>query len=185
MKRVVLVGLAAIVLLVAVGGVIVEVAGRDAPPSVGTVPAPRGLSSPGGDAPADGALAAPAPGDPMPFAPVTPPGATTATGVIPKEVLEAWRPAGVERRERLKSIRRDLMTGFAGLRRQADECGAQDASWVLSLVATAGAVRVEHARLESRGNAPDSALSCAQSALDGQVIPAAGVDAGRRWEAPL
>lgn len=89
------------------------------------------------------------------------------------------------RREALRAARRDLSEGFSALRQRVDGCGAKEASFVLSLEAADGAVRVESARLEFRGAAPEGAIACAQAALSGQIIPAPAIVPGRRWEVSL
>ncbi len=184
-RKVVVAGLLVVGLVVAVGAALVRPAARNGPP-VGLASQPLTPSLSEAGAPAGvGAVAAAAPADPAPFARATPPGAKTATGVVPKAAQQARGPAGSVRREELRAIRRDLIAGFAGFRRQVEECGAESASFVLALEAAAGAVRVQGARLEFKGSAPDAAVACAQSALRGKVIRAPGVDAGRRWEAPL
>lgn len=184
-RKVVVAGLLVVGLVVAVGAALVRPAARNGPP-VGSASQPLTPSLSEAGAPAGvGAVAAAAPADPAPFARATPPGAKTATGVVPKAAQQARGPAGSVRREELRAIRRDLIAGFAELRRQVEECGAESASFVLALEAAAGAVRVQGARLEFKGSAPDAAVACAQSALRGKVIRAPGVDAGRRWEAPL
>jgi hypothetical protein len=119
--------------------------------------------------------------------------ATAASSSVPGDTGKAGVPSGamrmmpraVARRDALRSARRELIAGFSDLRRPVESCGAQGASFVLGLVADAGAVRVESARVEGRGPASDSALACAQSALSGQVIPSAHVFPGRRWEIPF
>jgi hypothetical protein len=172
----------AIALFVAVGVALTYRATEYEPSTGATLHAPTAGLSPTAER---GAAGTPAAG--------TPAAATAASSVVPGDTGKAGVPSGamrmmpkaVARRESLRSARRELIAGFSDLRRPVESCGAQGASFVLGLVADAGAVRVESARVEGRGPASDSALACAQSALSGQVIPSAHVFPGRRWEIPF
>jgi hypothetical protein len=82
-------------------------------------------------------------------------------------------------------VRKELISGLAGLRDRVLSCGVGEASFVLSLASNAGEVRVEDARVEVAVDAPGDALACAQSVMRGQVIPAPGVPPGRSWEVPF
>lgn len=90
--------------------------------------------------------------------------------------------AAVERREALRNARAELIEGFKLLRKKMEKCRAQDASFILTLEALDGEVRVEEARVEEQGSAPSAAVACVRSELQGQVIAAPSLTPGRRWE---
>ncbi len=89
------------------------------------------------------------------------------------------------RRAALGDLRLGLRAGMARLRERVAGCQAADASFSLSVESTAGGVRILSATLESPAAADDPGISCVQSALRGQVIPADGIQPGRRWQVPF
>ncbi len=89
------------------------------------------------------------------------------------------------RRAALGDLRLGLRAGMARLREHVAGCPIADASFSLAVESTAGGVRILNATLESPAPADDPGVSCVQSALRGQVIPAEGVQPGRRWQVPF
>lgn len=89
------------------------------------------------------------------------------------------------RRAALGDLRLNLRAGMAGLRKRVAGCAAADASFSLAVESTAGGVRILSATLESPAAADDPGISCVQAALRGQVIPADGIQPGRRWQVPF
>lgn len=89
------------------------------------------------------------------------------------------------RRAALGDLRLGLRAGMARLRERVAGCPAADASFSLAVESTAEGVRILNATLESPAAADDPGVSCVQSALRGQVIPADGIQPGRRWQVPF
>ncbi len=89
------------------------------------------------------------------------------------------------KRAALGDLRLNLRAGMAGLRKRVAGCPVADASFSLAVESTAGGVRILNATLESPAAADDPGIACVQSALRGQVIPADGIQPGRRWQVPF
>lgn len=172
-RKLIIYGLVANVVLFAGGAALVSAFSDDAP-TVKLTPAPSAVR-PG---PANQSLR---------YMPPMVPGVPGVPAVAPTEPRSGTLPPvySVARRDSLRSTRRDLQEGLGALGERVRECGAQGASFVLALLATEGEIRVEEARVDSRGQATEKAVDCARSALSGQVIQVAAVEAGRRWELPL
>lgn len=89
------------------------------------------------------------------------------------------------RREALADFRRHFKAGVAVLQERVAGCSPAGATFDLSLESVEGGVRVVDAAVASRGEATDAEVSCARSALQGQVIPAEDVLPGKQWRVPF
>lgn len=182
-KRLIVVGLAGNAALFVIGVIAIwtftEREPSSVPPGAPTTERPAEVGDATSPAPPAGPAA-------LPSARQESPGARPQAGAAPNLPPEAARLAArYTRRERLRSVRNELIAGLSGLRDRVLSCGVGEASFVLSLRSAAEQVRVEDARVEVAVDAPGDALACAQSALRGQVFPAPGVPAGRSWEVPF
>jgi hypothetical protein len=94
-------------------------------------------------------------------------------------------PVTGQRRAALAGIRRGLMAGMSDLQRRVEGCALAGATLSLSVESVKGGLRVVNARLESRGDPSADGEACARAALSGQLIRAAGIEPGQRWQLPF
>lgn len=190
MLRIFLAGVVAVALLLAGSVAVISWATRDP----GAVMVPRAVGEPSG-APAAPAL------DPTPAMPAAAlaPTAKPDERAEPAEPAEpaAARPPGPlatdgsaqrsapERQQVRASFRGELRAGFSALQERVSACSAPGVSFTLSLEAVEGGVRILDATVESRGAVGEAEISCARSALRGQVVPAPSAEPGRRWQLPF
>lgn len=136
-----------------------------------------------------------APPKPMVYAPLPPPPPKGSwEAVKPVARVTGLGPAGISLRQGLDSLQGELAACFdevaqsrhgqAGYTAAQEDTGAVDqagsAVLMLQVESLEGKLRIVDAPVESRGDASDGLLSCAQSVLRGRTFPAPRARPGER-----
>lgn len=103
----------------------------------------------------------------------------------PPRIHKAAAEMPARRRHALRDFRLELKAGVTALQQRVSACALSGASFNLALESVKGGVRIVNATVDSAGASDESGVACAEAALRGQLIPAASIEPGKRWQMPF